>query len=283
MADKKISALTSATTPLAGTEVLPIVQGGSTVKVAVSDLTAGRAVGANGLTSTANVRVQYSAAGNVSSVVNNTSAAAGSISQFIATNDASRSLRIQYASSGGAAGSGITNGFTTEVGQIFTDGNYPLVLGTNVSAALILDTSQNAKIINNLIVGTAGKGIDFSANGGDVLTQYDEGTWAIADTSGAGLTLTVDHAKYTRVGNLVTINVYVTYPVTLDASANQLSLPFIASKYDIGTAGASTGNVYSAITIGGGAQMSVRNLSQQPLLNVNLSGADVLISFTYMV
>jgi hypothetical protein len=44
MADKKISQLTAASTPLAGTEVLPIVQGGSTVKVAVSDLTAGRAV-----------------------------------------------------------------------------------------------------------------------------------------------------------------------------------------------------------------------------------------------
>lgn len=38
MADKKISALTSATTPLAGTEVLPIVQSGATVKVAVSAL-----------------------------------------------------------------------------------------------------------------------------------------------------------------------------------------------------------------------------------------------------
>jgi hypothetical protein len=36
MADKKISALTSATTPLAGTEVLPIVQSSATVKVAVS-------------------------------------------------------------------------------------------------------------------------------------------------------------------------------------------------------------------------------------------------------
>jgi hypothetical protein len=39
MADKKISALTSATTPLAGTEVLPIVQSGATVKVATDDLT----------------------------------------------------------------------------------------------------------------------------------------------------------------------------------------------------------------------------------------------------
>ena len=33
MADTKISALTSATTPLAGTEVLPIVQSGATVKI----------------------------------------------------------------------------------------------------------------------------------------------------------------------------------------------------------------------------------------------------------
>lgn len=38
MADKKISALTAATTPLAGTEVLPIVQSGATVKVTVQDL-----------------------------------------------------------------------------------------------------------------------------------------------------------------------------------------------------------------------------------------------------
>lgn len=49
MADKKISQLTAATTPLAGTEVLPIVQSSTTVKVAVSDLTAGRAVSAGSL------------------------------------------------------------------------------------------------------------------------------------------------------------------------------------------------------------------------------------------
>jgi hypothetical protein len=49
MADQKISALTPATTPLAGTEVLPIVQSSTTVKVAVSDLTAGRAVSATSI------------------------------------------------------------------------------------------------------------------------------------------------------------------------------------------------------------------------------------------
>lgn len=49
MADLKISQLTGATTPLAGTEVLPIVQSSSTVKVSVANLTAGRAVSASSL------------------------------------------------------------------------------------------------------------------------------------------------------------------------------------------------------------------------------------------
>ena len=39
MANSKISALTSATTPLAGTETLPIVQSGATVKATVANLT----------------------------------------------------------------------------------------------------------------------------------------------------------------------------------------------------------------------------------------------------
>jgi len=61
MADTKISALPAATTPLAGTEVLPIVQSGTTDKVAVSDLTAGRDVLTKnitaGTTSVANTQV----------------------------------------------------------------------------------------------------------------------------------------------------------------------------------------------------------------------------------
>ena len=49
MADLKISALPASTTPLAGTEVLPIVQGGATKQVSVANLTAGRAVGATSI------------------------------------------------------------------------------------------------------------------------------------------------------------------------------------------------------------------------------------------
>lgn len=55
MADTKISALTAATTPLAGTEELPVVQGGATVRVAVSELQTAPA-GSSG-------QVQYNNAG----------------------------------------------------------------------------------------------------------------------------------------------------------------------------------------------------------------------------
>ena len=44
MADKKISALTAASTPLAGTEVLPIVQSSATKQVSIANITAGRDV-----------------------------------------------------------------------------------------------------------------------------------------------------------------------------------------------------------------------------------------------
>ena len=69
MADVKISALPAATTPLAGTEVLPIVQSGTTDQVSVANLTAGRTVAAATLnvdanTANAAVRITQTGAGN---------------------------------------------------------------------------------------------------------------------------------------------------------------------------------------------------------------------------
>jgi hypothetical protein len=52
MADTKISALPASTTPLAGTEVLPIVQSSATKQVSVANLTAGRSFDALGMTLT---------------------------------------------------------------------------------------------------------------------------------------------------------------------------------------------------------------------------------------
>ena len=52
MANSKISALPAASTPLAGTELVPVVQGGITEQVSVANLTAGRAVSAASLSLT---------------------------------------------------------------------------------------------------------------------------------------------------------------------------------------------------------------------------------------
>jgi hypothetical protein len=50
MADVKISGLPASSTPLAGTEVLPIVQSGQTRQVSVTNLTSGKTVPAIGYT-----------------------------------------------------------------------------------------------------------------------------------------------------------------------------------------------------------------------------------------
>jgi len=52
MADVKISGLPASTVPLAGTEVLPIVQGGQTRQVSINNLTAGKDIQGLGLTLT---------------------------------------------------------------------------------------------------------------------------------------------------------------------------------------------------------------------------------------
>ena len=53
MADTKISGLPASTVPLAGTEVLPIVQSSTTKQVSIANVTAGRAVSALSVTATA--------------------------------------------------------------------------------------------------------------------------------------------------------------------------------------------------------------------------------------
>jgi hypothetical protein len=78
MANSKISALASATTPLAGTEVLPVVQGGITEQVSVANLTAGRDVSASGLfvdanSATSAVRITQLGAGNALTVEDSSS------------------------------------------------------------------------------------------------------------------------------------------------------------------------------------------------------------------
>ena len=81
MADTKISALPASTTPLAGTEVLPIVQSSTTKQVSVSNLTAGRSVSVADLAVSANNIVPGTAAKGVNFTAN--TPAAGMASQLL--------------------------------------------------------------------------------------------------------------------------------------------------------------------------------------------------------
>lgn len=83
MADAKISALPAATLPLAGTEVLPIVQSSTTKQVSVANLTAGRGISATTGTFTGAITPSQTA-GIVGTTTNN-NANAGSVGEVVSS------------------------------------------------------------------------------------------------------------------------------------------------------------------------------------------------------
>jgi hypothetical protein len=162
MADIKISALPAATTPLAGTEVLPIVQGGVTEKVAVDDLT-----------------VRNFRANATTGILQVTGPAAAS----------TRVMTVPDASFTAAR---------TDAAQSFT-GDQTLSTG-------------------NLVIGTSGKGIDFTQDPNpagmtsELLDDYEEGTWTPTLDCGTSGTITLNSAfagTYTKIGRQVTVCVTV--------------------------------------------------------------------------
>jgi hypothetical protein len=190
MANTKISALTSATTPLAGTEVLPIVQTGATVKVASNDLTV-RNIRANATTGILQVTGPAAASTRVVTVPD---------ANFTAAR--------------------------TDAAQSFT-GDQTLSTG-------------------NLVIGTSGKGIDFTATAGsgtsELLADYEEGTWTPTLVASGGGASAVDFTgRYTKIGNVVYFNAYMN-----DSASNAFgtgSLTFGGLPYTCGSASAQRGVV----------------------------------------
>jgi hypothetical protein len=162
MSNQKISALTGATTPLAGTETLPVVQSGATNKVSVSDLTTGRNVSSLTLNSTAGstfattsgnvgigtaspsvkLHIEGAGVGTVATLlVKNTSAAASTFSSIEAQSDSTAALWLRtYSLATTASGFGTALGGASLIGTtgaastgmlIGTLTSDPLILGTN--------------------------------------------------------------------------------------------------------------------------------------------------------
>jgi hypothetical protein len=85
MADTKISALTGATTPVAGTEVLPIVQSGTTVNVSIANLTAGRNVTGN---------IFYAGFTNVAAAGTTTTLTSSSTPNYVVTGSGGQTFKL---------------------------------------------------------------------------------------------------------------------------------------------------------------------------------------------
>ena len=63
----------------------------------------------------------------------------------------------------------------------------------------------------------------------NTLDDYEEGTWTPTDGSGAGLSLSVFAASYTKIGRLCYIYAYIQYPSTSSGLSQQTGgLPFAA-------------------------------------------------------
>ena len=226
MADLKISQLTGASTPLAGTEVVPLVQSGTTKKVAVSDLTAGRAVqSAESLIGATSICAQIANTNYYSSIV--ASASLGRASVVSPTNDSG------YA------------------GWLFsTLDTFSRATQKPSDAALYADrlkingfTGDVSALAGNFVQGTAGKGVNFTANTpaagmtSQLLNWYEEGTWTPAFNS-SGATFTYGAATkgwYIRVGNLVTVSAYIELLTITGTTTNAVTitgLPFASSTPD---------------------------------------------------
>jgi hypothetical protein len=150
MADTKISALTGASTPLAGTEVLPIVQSGTTVKVAVSDLTAGRSVSASNFvptSSSATVNGMYLPAANTVAI------------------NANSLTGLYVDSSGNSFVAGRTSTATTATGSYFFAGSGILAQGrVNGGDVQRFFCTDNGNQVGSITVSTAATAFNITSD-----------------------------------------------------------------------------------------------------------------------
>jgi hypothetical protein len=190
MADTKISALTGATTPLAGTEVLPIVQSGVTKKVSVADLTVGRSVQlADFVKITGSLTpVFVGASTSVGQLVVNRNPVTG---VFDDTSKAACYINLH-----------------SEVGASYMGFYTTTANNTNPTLRWTLGSSGNLAPANGL-------GIDFSATPGtgtsELLNDYEEGDWTpVVSPSSGSITSYTATGKYTKVGRIVTLSFKIT-------------------------------------------------------------------------
>jgi len=292
MADKKISALTAASTPLAGTEVLPIVQSGATVKVAVSDLTAGRAMAALSLT-TATVQASNSGGLALKNSGGTTQMLLGggggdNITLSVATNITPANAAVAISPTG-------TGTLTLNPATASTINNMSIGATTALSGRFTDVTATTG----NVVIGTSGQGVDFAATPGtgtsELLADYEEGTWTPViggSTATSGQTYDLQAGYYTKVGRLVTVTfrVALTAKGTITGNAQIQGLPFAIKAANGAQSSASIGyfvlatNVVfvSGTGVLGGNEITLSKLALLGSASTNMVVADIDPSSAFM-
>jgi hypothetical protein len=152
---------------------------------------------------------------------------------------------------------------------------------------------RNLYLSGNVILGTAGAGIDFSATAGtgtsELFDDYEEGTWTPADGSPAGLTFTNVTGVYTKIGRMVFASARFTYPTTADGAVALVSgLPFTAATLASNLQSAvlarkTDANTTNVMVNGGQTTFSFWDASGNGRLNSDLSGDDFRLTVIYSV
>jgi hypothetical protein len=238
MPNVKISNLPAATTPLAGTEVLPVVQGGVTDQVSVANLTAGRAVSAASLTlTTTALTVANGGTGLTTLTANNVILGNGtSTPSFVAPGTAGNVLTSNgttWTSAAGATGDVTTNTVQTITGtKTFS--------GTSSTLAMILnDAAEVATVSATAATGT----IDYDITTQSVLyyTSNASANWTVNFRASSGTSLNTAMST----GQSVTVAFLVTQGATAYYnSAVQVDGSSVTPKWQGGTA-PSAGNASS--------------------------------------
>jgi hypothetical protein len=291
MADLKISQLTAATTPLAGTEVLPIVQSGVTKQVSVANLTAGRNITSASLTTDA---VQATSSGGLTlkNSAGTTQLSMGSgggdnITLSVATNITPANAAVAISPTGtGTVAISPAGALTINPVAASTINNTSIGATTESTGRFTSVTATTG----NFIVGTSGQGIDFSATPStgtsELLADYEEGTWTPVLNSftlagGSDVTVT---GRYTKVGRIVFVDVLIdcggtTTITSVEDTSRITGLPY--------TVGASQGCTFGVNRTTTSTSLGVGNFSSTnmwpPGWVTSPAAANIALSGSYTV
>ena len=120
------------------------------------------------------------------------------------------------------------------------------------------------------------------------LDDYEEGTWNVTDGSGASLSFTITHNRYTKIGRLVMAHVRLQFPSTSNTSLARVNLPFTAdaNSNNSATGGVVTeqnyaSNVCITACINDTTRVLFRTNGVSALTNAQLSGKVLRFTVTY--